>query len=366
VRSPRCLAVGVAVLGWAVAVPARASPACYVAFVHGSGDDFHDAPAGLASGPIDGYWQVDGRPDTSFIAAAGRIADGPAACAVWRVGYDGNQQWWSDRAAGKVASSLHDFIDSYAIPDGALTIVGHSMGGVVARYVVNSGAPAAPYYNEYVGLDPRMDYDLVRRKTGRIITVQSPHAGTQSADALFGRADHNVTNVGADLIKVMGWREITNATGVMTRPYMEAAGAPGGEMGDEGRQVPLYTIAGTDTGDASGAGMDDDSKLDLAWALLCYKRGASNSWGAACRWDVWNFEAVAGDGLVERASAHGLWLRGSANGAAGIFGARQPWLDVVHNHNQGRYNLLAGAIQNLVDQSRTSERLGSYLGSHEP
>ena len=361
-KLPHSLALASVVGVLALVAPAQASPPCYLAFVHGSGDDLHDVPQGEVSAEIDRYWQPDGRGDASFITGA----EQSAGCVVWRIGYDGNQQWWSDRAAGKVAASLHDFIDQYGIADGALTIVGHSMGGVVARYVVNSGSPSAPYYNEYIGWDPRMDYDLVRRKTGRIITVQSPHVGTQSADALFGRADHRVTNAGASLIKIMGWREITNATGVMTRPYMEAAGARGGEMGDEGREVPLYTVAGYDSGDASGAGMDDDGKLDLAWVLLCYKRGASNSWGAACRWDVWNFETVGGDGLVERVSAHGLWLRGSANGAPGIFGARQPWLDVVQNHNQGRYNLLAGNIWNFPEQSATIDRLGSYIGSHLP
>jgi hypothetical protein len=348
----------------AVALAGRAHATCYVAFVHGSGDDFHDLPEGPPSaGPasaLDRYWMADGHAETSFVAAAG------AGCVIWRVGYDGNQQWWSDRAAGKVASSLHDFIDRYGIPDGTLTIIGHSMGGVVARYVINSGSPYAPYYNEYASRNPRMDYDLVRRKAGRLITVQAPHTGTQSADALFGRADHAVTNTGASVIKVMGWREITNATGAMTRPYMEAAGAPGGEMGDEGRAIPMFTVAGYDSGDDSGAGMDDDGKLDTAWALLCYKRGAANTWGAACRWDVWNFDPVAGDGLVERASAHGSWLRGSANGAANVFGARQPWLDVVHNHNQGRYNLLGGHVTNLVDGSAGSDRLGSYVAHHWP
>jgi pimeloyl-ACP methyl ester carboxylesterase len=359
---PAGLALPLVVVGLTLAVPAQAIASCYIAFVHGSGEDLHEVASGLAGAEIDRYWQPGDRADASFITATERSS----GCVVWRIGYDGNQQWWSDRAAGKVAASLHDFIEHHAIPDGALTIVGHSMGGLVARYVVNSGAPSAPYYNEYIGWDSRMDYDLVRRKTARIISVQAPHTGTQSADALFGRADHRVTNTGASLIKVMGWRDITNATGVMTRPYMEAAGSPGGEMGDEGREVPLYTVAGYDTGEASGTGMEDDDKLDLAWVLLCYKRGASNSWGAACRWDVWNFQTLAGDGLVELSSSHGYWLRGSANGRVAILGARQPWLDIVHNHNQGRYDLLSGHIRNFITPDNTFERLGSYIGSHLP
>ena len=347
---------------FALAGPAQAqSPPCYMAFVHGSGENLFDEAGGESSAAIERYWQADGRIDTSFMTGMAH-----AGCVTWRIGYDGNQQWWSDRAAGRVASSLHDFIDKYQIPDGALTLVGHSMGGLVVRYVVNSGTPAAPYYNEYMVIDPRMDYDLVRRKTARIITVQAPHVGTQSADALFGHADHNVTNGGANVIKVLGWRGITNATGVMTRSYMEAAGALGGEMGDEAREVPLYTVSGFDTGVGSGTGMDDDGKLDLAWILLCYKRGAANSWGAACRWDVWNFQATFGDGLVEQRSGHGLWLRGNANGAVGISGARQPWLDVVHNHNHGRYNAHAAEIRDLLSHSSTVERLGSYVGSHLP
>jgi hypothetical protein len=237
---------------------------------------------------------------------------------------------------------------------------------VVVRYIVNSGMPGAPYYNEYFGWDPRMDYDLVRRKTGRIISVQAPHTGTQAADALFGNANHGLTNGGASVIKVLGWRDTTPATAVMTRPYMEAAGAPGGEMGDEGRVAPLYTIAGIETGDGSGAGMDDDGKLDLAWILLCYKRGAANSWGAACQWDFWNFNAIVGDGLVERSSAHGLWLRRSPNGTGTIFGARVPWLDVIHNHNQGRYNLIGAEIRSLVGLPTVIDRLGTYIGRNLP
>ena len=247
----------------ALAVHGRAFAACYVAFVHGSGDDFHDEAEGSAA--IAGYWSSDGSAANSFAQAVGRTSEGASGCVIWRLGYDGNQQWWSDRAAGKVAASLHDFIDKYAIPDGGMTLIGHSMGGVVVRYVVNSGMPGAPYYNEYIVAHPRMDYDLVRRKTGRLITVQAPHAGTQSADALFGNADHKVTNAGAGVIKILGWRNVTNAVGTMTRPYMEAAGARGGELGDEGRVLPMYTVAGIDSGDDSGAGMDDDSKLDLAW-----------------------------------------------------------------------------------------------------
>jgi pimeloyl-ACP methyl ester carboxylesterase len=346
----------------AVAYEGEPAP-CFIAFVHGSGDNFHDEP--MDSAAIRHYWSPDGSGAASFIDGVVN-ASWPRTCAVWRVGYDGNQSWWSDRAAGKVAASLHDFIDAYAIPDGAMTLIGHSMGGLVVRYVVNSGSPMAPFYNEYTWLDPRMDYDLVRRKTGRVLAVQAPLTGAQSADALFGRADNGVTNRGADLIKALGWRKATPATAVMTRAYLEAAGTIGGEMGDIGRTAPLDSIAGIEAAGGSGNGMSDDEKLELAWTLLCYRRGAANSWGATCQWDVWNFRNIAGDGLVERSSAHGLWQRGSPNGTAAILGARRPWLDVIHNHNHARYNVLAAEIRNLVTGHNERNRLGSYVGANLP
>jgi hypothetical protein len=341
---------------------AEGDPPCFVAFIHGSGDDLHDE--GPDSARVESYWTPDGTPQSSFTHQAGRQWDtSGGACAIWRVGYDGNQAWWSDRAAGRVARSLRDFIDQYAIPDGRLVLIGHSMGGLVARYVVNNGTPGAPYFNEYKALDERMDYELVRRKTAYLITVQAPHAGSQGADALYGSADHTFTNTSAGVIKLLGWRALTQATAVMTRPYLEAAGAPGGEMGDEGRAVPMYTIAGVSTDGGAGTGMEADGKLDLAWTFLCYKSAARNSWGAGCRWDFWNFAATAGDGLVERASAHGLWLRKSANGLPGVGGARAAWLDLTHNHNQGRFDALAAPITDLRAGWKTQAYPGSYVGS---
>jgi hypothetical protein len=340
---------------------ARAEAPCYVAFIHGSGDKFQHDPE--ASAEIERYFSPDGSAARSFVHHAARQG-GPGACALWRVGYDGNQQWWHPDAAGRVAASLYEFITREGIPDGRLVLVGHSMGGVVARYVVNNGMPASPYYNEYAWLDPRMDYDLVRRKTSHILSVQAPHAGAQAADALYGEADHRLTNGSATLVRVLGFHDATNATAVMTRAYMEAAGASGGEMGDEARVVPLCTIGGVTTEERSGLGDGNDSNLARAWTLLCYRRGALNSWGAGCRWDVWNFEETPGDGLVELASAHGLWLRGRANGRAGIAGALVRWLDVDHNHNQSRYNALAARVVDHLTGKSGLFLLGSFLGTN--
>ena len=343
--------------------PARASEPCYMAFVHGSGSNYHDDDP-LSSPGMDGYWSPGGGDPMSFIYQSARrwAADG---CQVWRVGYDGDQTWWHNRAAGRLAGSLHDFIDRHDIPDGRLVIVAHSMGGVVARYVINNGMPHAPFYNEYTGLDPRMDYDLVRRKTAYLITLQAPHTGTQAADSLYGDADNGLANRGGDIARVFNIKDPTPATSVMTRGYMEAAGAPGGEMGDEGRLINIYTVAGRSTDDGSGTEMDADGDLSLAWVMLCYKRGAANSWGAACQWDVWNFVTVPGDGLVERDSGHALWLRPRA-GMQVINGALQPWLDIDHNHNHGRWDDLVAPIVDFMTLQMGQHYLGQYVGARRP
>jgi hypothetical protein len=368
--SRRLLIAAIAVTGGSVSVAskdvhAQSSSRCYMAFIHGSGDKFHDEDA-FSSETIARYWTSDGSDGNSFVYYAARQWAGDKACVTVRVGYDGNQQWWHERAAGKVAATLNDFIKRHAIPDGRLVLVGHSMGGVLARYVVNNGTPHSPYYNEYAGNDARMDYDLVRRKTRHIISVQSPHAGTQAADSLYGQADHRFTRGSAGVVKLFDLHETTPASSVMTRAYMEAAGAPGGEMADEGRAVTIYSIGGIDSGSASGTGMSADGDLDLSWILLCYKTGARNSWGALCRWDPWNFSSVPGDGLVEYASAHGRWMRASPNGRAQVGGAWQWWLDVVHNHNHGRFDAHSAAITDHLRGVSTSFWLGSYVGSYRP
>lgn len=347
-----------------VSTPALSQERCYMAFIHGSGDNFHDLDPSAPA--LENYWAAGGQQFNSFVYYAARLWAGDAGCKVWRVGYDGNQQWWSDRAAGKVAASLHDFIDQHNIPDGKLILIGHSMGGVVARYVVGNGVPQAPYYNEYAWQNSRMDYDLVRRKTGYVISVQSPHTGTQAADSLYGNADNGFSNTAASVVRLFNFRERTPATDVLTRGYMEVAGGPGGELADGGRETVIYTIAGTDCGDASGMGTDLDGDLDLAWIMLCYKTGARNSWGATCQWDFWNFKSTAGDGLVERSSSHGWWMRARIGGQGTPGGRWRHWLDAIHNHNQGRYDAMAGNIEDKVRGGTTRAFLGSYVGGNRP
>ena len=146
---------------------------------------------------------------------------------------------------------------------------------------------------------------------------------------------------------------------------MEAAGGPGGEMADEGREAPSTPSPAWTRGDASGMGTDADGDLDLAWILLCYKKGARNSWGAACRWDFWNFKATSGDGLVERSSAHGRWMRGNIGGqacpaGAGALAGRGPQPQPGPLRRHGRQH-------RRPDRGGTTRAfLGSYVGGNRP
>src|SRR5687768_12448885 len=80
---------------------AQAAP-CYMAFIHGSGQNFHDEDP-RSSTALEHYWAKDGAVFNSFVYYAARQWAGEAGCRIWRVGYDGNQSWWSERAAGRVA-----------------------------------------------------------------------------------------------------------------------------------------------------------------------------------------------------------------------------------------------------------------------
>jgi pimeloyl-ACP methyl ester carboxylesterase len=328
---------------------ARTDGPCYVALLHGSGPDLHDQDG--SSPAMEHYWNPSGDPARSLAAQARSPKSLEGRCVVGRIGYDGSAQWWHVRAAGRVARSLHDFIDAHRIADGGLILIGHSMGGLVARYIVDNGAGEAPYYNEYGGVDARMDYDLIRRKTAVIITVDTPHTGTEAADALQGASDHVLANGGVALLLALGMVRDSPANSSLTRAYLEAAGAPAGEMADGGRVVPIYTVAGisprprVDTLPTRA-----DRRLDLAWSMLCRQRGAINLWGVACRWDFWNDPFVPGDGIVTRSSAHGLWTRGRPGGRPSIGGAHGQWLDLPENHSQGRYTAQSLFLKNLPDR----------------
>jgi hypothetical protein len=356
---------------------------CYVAYVHGSGTDLQYAGdhegfgdwiptnAGEGGGWIEREWTPDRSPaDTlvnSFTYYSSRQYDASRACAVYRVGYNGLEYWWEQGAAGLVSQQLNDFITRYAIPDKRLTIVTHSMGGIVGRWILNNGAENAPFFN-YNG-----DYATILRKTGALITVEAPHSGTQVADAIYGEADHYISDGEGDIALIFGGQDRSNARDSLRRAYMRDAAT---WMGDAGRNVTMFTIGGEAVDDNAGEFMDDDSHLQLAWQAVCYDRGPLNGWGSLCGFPVtaaFTFTPVPGDGLVELYSSKGVlpnlgggW-RGGGSGlplTTFIQGARREWLQLHFNHNQGRYDKHWGNVIDNIEGTSGNAYLGSYIGRH--
>ena len=42
------------------------------------------------------------------------------------------------------------------------------------------------------------------------------------------------------------------------------------------------------------------------------------------------------------------------------------WLDAIHNHNQGRYDAMAGNIEDKIRGGTARAFLGSYVGGNRP
>lgn len=369
--------------GMLVALPAAEAMAqtapCYVAYIHGSGTDLQYATdyegfdnwiptnAGEGGGWIEREWTPDRSPANttvnSFTYYSSRQYDPARACAAFRVGYDGLDYWWEANAAGKVAEQLNQFITSWSIPDGQLTIITHSMGGIVGRWILNNGVNNAPFFN-YNG-----DYATIARKAKALITVMAPHSGTQVADAIYGEADHFISDGEAYIALVFGGQDRSNARNSMRRAYMHDAAT---WMGDAGRSTTLYTVGGDSVDDDAGEGMEDDGNLQLAWQAVCYARGWLNGGGTLCGIPLVagiTFTPVVGDGLVELFSSVGTlpstggWRGGSLTRRF-IEGARREWLQVHDNHNQGRYDKHWANVIDKIAGTSGSAYPGSYIGAH--
>lgn len=351
-------------------------PPCYVAYIHGSGTDLqyagdHDGfgdwiptNAGDGGGWIEREWTPDRSPANttynSFTYYSSRQYDPAQACAVFRVGYNGLDYWWESDAAGLVAQQLNQFISQWSIPDGEMTIITHSMGGVVGRWILNNGVENAPFFN-YNG-----DYATIARKTKAIITVMAPHSGTQVADAIYGEADHFISDGEGAIALLFGGQDRSNARNSMRRAYMRDAAT---WMGDDGRSTTIYTVGGNSVDDDAGEGMEDDENLQISWQAVCYERGWLNGGGTLCGFPLIagiTFTPVIGDGLVELFSAKGTLPSGWRASVAPKFiqGARRDWLELHDNHNQGRYDKhFANVIDNIAGTSGSGYP-GSYIGAH--
>jgi len=337
---------------------ARAAP-CYVAYVHGklsstpgSGSRSNLTPgSGATDTDRRNYWR-HGPSDTygDFVLYSG-IARG---CAVLVTGYDGTAAFWDAAAAGAVAQQISAFVAQNAVPDAQLVLVGHSMGGLVARWIVNNGVGGAAYYN-YNG-----DYATVARKTKTVITVATPHLGSPDADAVYGTGDTLCGNfVGA----LAGWLgERTDATYWLRTFQLEYASASGSWMGDAGRSRTMYTIA-TRRWD-SGTGDSEDYLLAGSWECL----GFVSHWYTPWR------TTVPGDGLVFETGGAGQYSEsGSATTAAfgprswsngqWVQGARRDWVRMDHDHHHARLDDQSLPLRDNVRGVNTSYFPGSYVGS---
>src|SRR5262249_28149697 len=157
---------------------------CFVAFVHGHGPNYQGASQqaienGYWSDPVDsGYGTMQSWSSFDYYAAGRR------GCVTTLVGYDGTQYFWD--AGASVSTQINAVIGAPnnigSQPGDQLILVGHSMGGLVLRWIMNNGVPGSPYY-QYNG-----DYANIVNHTHHFITVASPHSGTETADAVYGQA----------------------------------------------------------------------------------------------------------------------------------------------------------------------------------
>ncbi len=332
---------------------------CFVAFVHGRGDDRR----GHSQAQLETYWapDADGDGGVDPYYSMTQWAAAEVGCEVLRVGYDGGAAFWEDAAAGTVARQIDAWATERGVAPGELTIVAHSMGGLVARWIANQGVQGAPYFDH--GGAP---YSRVAVLLRSLVTIQTPHAGTEVADALFGEADTWYANRVSDIVELLGVDSGDPAASAMRRSSMEAAAGRGGWMGDDARLATIHTVAGYSTGDGAGTyvgWMSEDTMLGVVWGALCHRSHAINAW--LCREDA----GEAGDGLVEEWSAAGIFLRTSSRdgvttqAGARMAGARRDWLRVEHNHHQGRFDWLAATVRDRGAGSEERAYLGSYLGA---
>ncbi|MBI5516872.1 MAG: hypothetical protein HY909_24010 [Deltaproteobacteria bacterium] len=297
---------------------ARSEP-CYVVYLPGYNNDSDPATTGEAERRD--YWRRNRR-DTwgDFVKWSSAEDDPEDACTTLVAGYRAGVAFWEDAVAGSVTRQINDFITENSIPEGRLLLVGHSLGGVVLRWIVNNGEPGSLYYN-YEG----SDYARVVRHTRYVITLASPHLGSQAADAVYRQGDTFCGNFIGSIAGLFGYR--TPATEALRRVSLEGASAQGGWMSDEGRTRAIYTVAGRRWD--SGNGSREDYLLQSAWWCMGLSACSSCS-------------NTPGDGVVTEASAAGIFERSGSDDERSwqegqrLGGRRVDWLRVDHNHHHIR------------------------------
>lgn len=343
------LLAAIAAMVGLVSAASEAKAECYIAYVHGKGDDL--SPGVASDTARANYWRRDSS-DTygDFVRYSARTYSS-TGCRVLITGYDGRASFWDSESAGRVASQINNFITANNIPDRQLIIIGHSMGGLVTRWILNNGVPGALYYN-YRG----EQYSRIVQATRYFITVATPHLGSEAADAVYGTSDTLCGNFVGWFVGVLGERN--RATDYLRRINLEYASASGGWLQDSFRNRTMYTIATTRWD--SGTGTYQDTGLSGIWSCL----DNTDDW-----WDPWDAD-IPGDGLVTLDSGRGRFERtGSANGLSWssgnwVQGARRSWVHINHNHHHARLDDQSLPFDNRITGVTGSAYPGSYIGAN--
>jgi triacylglycerol esterase/lipase EstA (alpha/beta hydrolase family) len=216
------------------------------------------------------------------------------------VAYDGTQYYWDEGA--RISSQINAYLDQY--PNERLIWVCHSYGGINARWILCNSAPGSPYYN-YRGAN----YARINSATDYVITLASPHGGSEVADLGYTLQNSAFTAWIVTLVD-----NDSNSAEVLTSAHLQSASQTW--LRDSLRSKAFYTVAGTST-------------LNHAWHL--------NDYG------LWVLDVLApfsgsNDGLVAPWSAHYI-------GAPGY-----DWFNTSANHDHNRHNDSPAYIGNVIGQ----------------
>ena len=334
-----------------------AQATCYVAYIHGklnkqTGISNLTPGSGATDADRRNYWR-NGASDTygDFVLYSG-INRG---CTVLVTGYDGTAGFWDAAASGAVARQLNQFITQQSIPDGQLILIAHSMGGVVARWIVNNGVGGSAYY-DYNG-----DYATIARKTHSILSVSGAHLGSPVADAVYGNSDTLCGNFVGTLAGWLGSRD--GSTYWLETLQLEYGSASGSWMGDAGRSKTLYTMA-TRRWDSGNGGVVD-GLISGAWDCLGYVGHWYEPWVRTVPGDGVVFESAGAGQYRESGSAtNPTWGNKSWSNGQWVQGARRDWVRMDHNHEHSRLDDLSRPLTDNIRGVSTSGFPGSYIGAY--
>jgi len=335
--------------------PDREFKDCWVVFVHGTGHDYHDWPQPYVYWEPSGFWS---QIPPARLALPLWVTNNESNCHSTLVGYQGLTAFGDE--VTHVARQIRAFIDREQIPDHKLILIGHSMGGLMIRQLLNLGEPNAPGLQnpEYRPGDLE-NFAVIKDKAKHAITLLTPHFGSEGADALYGEATRTGANLGGSLLDFFGVEDPTRETECLRRSAMEEWA---NDNGDAGRTTTIWAIAGNSTTghlsrkDTASETDDMDGSLALAPQLL---------------FSIWAAD-FPNDGLVEERSASGTSILKDGNRFVGYWyssdrtvqGAFRPWLRTPLNHNHGRLSDMLTIFGNMDSDAAVEMNLGDKIRLH--